>query len=97
MNLFNIVESPSGLILVETKSNAMGPSGMGHLKMFVKWNTKSSLGWTFTNIVGRFVEGPARMASSVSLWLLLSVLPPIPYTTCTHKMQWYLMHIHFSK
>jgi hypothetical protein len=86
----------NGLILVETKFNAMEPSGMGHLKMFVEWNTKSSLGWTFTDIARCFVEGLVRMVSGVSPWLLLGAPLPIPYTTCTHKMQCYSMDIHFS-
>jgi hypothetical protein len=90
------MESPCGLILVEIKTNAMEPSGMGHLIMSIEWNIKLNLGWTLINIIGRFVEGLARMASSVSLWLLLGALPLVPYTTCTHKMQCYSMHIHVS-
>jgi hypothetical protein len=80
---------------VETKFNAMELSGMGHFKMFIKWNIKSNLGWKFIDIVVRFVEHFARMVSSVSPWLLLGAFPPVPDTTCTHKMQCYLMHIFF--
>jgi hypothetical protein len=75
------MESFSGLILVETKFNVMEPGGMGHFKMSIEWNTKSSLGWTLTNIVGCFVESPTKMASSLFSWLLSSAPPLVPYTT----------------